>query len=197
MGAYRYLVFPKNKQPHADEAAELQSYAPLFKNHIAIGTERKSGALAILFEAEAFDQAMAGNEKFEMLVRKWQTNGCELVDKLKFVKDPSALKPTHVHEHERHVSQESILRGKKYLAEEAIAKSLLGVQQTLERMSWLERVGRAVPYALMVCGMIGVIFAGFYIYHRVQNADRERRAETIERMTEEPIAQPLDPEPAS
>jgi hypothetical protein len=200
MGAYRYLLFPKHQQPTAEEAAELQSYAPLLKGRWAVGHERKSEALALLFDDEVFQQAMA-DEGFEMLIRRWQTHGCELVDKLKFVKDASALKPTHAHVHERHLSQDKIMLAKKYLADEAIAKSLLSVQRTLERMTWLERVGKAVPYALMVLGMIGVIAVGAYIFDRVQNADRERRTETIERLatdavTESPGATTSDATPA-
>jgi hypothetical protein len=181
MGAYRYLLFPKHQQPTAEEAAELHSYIPLLKGKWAIGHERKTEALAILFDQEIFEQAMT-NEGFEMLIRKWQVHGCELTEKLKFVKDASALKPTHPHVGERHMSQERILRGKKYLAEDAIAKSLLNVQRTIERMTWLERVGRAVPVAMIAVGTIFLIATGWYVHHRLSSADRERRTETIERM---------------
>lgn len=192
MGAYRYLLFPKHQQPTADEATELQSYASLLKGRWAIGHERKTEALAILFDQEIFEQAMA-NEGFEMLIRKWQVHGCELTEKLKFVKDSAALKPTHPHVGERHLSQERILRGKKYLAEEAIAKSLLSVQQTLERMTWLERVGRAMPYVLMALATIILLATGWYVHHRLSNVDRERRTETIERMSDNPTgAQPAN-----
>lgn len=189
MGAYRYLLFPKHQQPTAEEATELHSYIPLLKGRWAIGHERKTEALAILFDQDIFEQAMA-NEGFEMLIRKWQVHGCELTEKLKFVKDPASLKPTHPHVGERHLSQERILRGKKYLAEDAIAKSLLNVQHTLERMTWLERVGRAVPYAIIACGTIGLLATGWYVHHRLSSADRERRTETIERMADNPTAEP-------
>jgi hypothetical protein len=189
MGAYRYLLFPKHQQPTADEVAELHSYLPLLKGRWAIGHERKTDALAILFDQEIFEQAMA-DEGFEMLIRKWQVHGCGLTEKLKFVKDSAALKPTHSHVAERYLSPERILRGKKYLAEEAVAKSLLSVQRTLERMSWLERVGKAVPYAIIACGTIGLLATGWYVHHRLSNTDRERRTETIERMADNPAAEP-------
>ncbi len=182
MSAYRYLVFPKHQQPTAEEAAEFESYAPLLKRRFAIGRERKSESLCFAFEIEVFDQAMAADEGFEILVRKWQVHGCKLVDKLKFVKDPSALQPKHVHVQQRHMSQEKIVFAKKYLAQEAIARSLLGVQHTLERQAWLRRVGGAVPYALIALGTISVIAAGFYVTGRIQNSDRERRLNTIERV---------------
>jgi hypothetical protein len=189
MGAYRYLLFPKHQQPTVDEAAELHNYIPLLKGRWAIGHERKTEALAILFDQEIFEQAMA-DEGFEMLVRKWQVHGCELTEKLKFVKDPAALKPTQPRITQRHMSTEKILRGKKYLAEDAIAKSLLSVQRTLERMSWLERIGRAVPYAMIALGTVGLLITGWYIHHRLSNADRERRTVTIERLADNPVAEP-------
>lgn len=189
MGAYRYLLFPKHQQPTAEEAAELHSYIPLLKGRWAVGYERKTEALAILFDQEIFEQAMA-NEGFEMLIRKWQVHGCELTEKLKFVKDSAALKPTHAQAHERHLSHERILFAKKYLADEAIAKSLLNVQHTLDRMTWLERVGRAVPYAMMVLGMISVICIGAYVFNRIESAERERRSETIERLATDPSEEP-------
>lgn len=189
MGAYRYLLFPKHQQPTADEAAELHSYIPLLKGKWAIGHERKTEALAILFDQEIFEQAMA-NEGFEMLIRRWQAHGCQLTEKLKFVKDASALKPTHPHVGERHMSQERILRGKKYLAEDAIAKSLLNVERTLERMNWLERVGRAVPVAMIAIGTIFLLATGWYVHHRLSTTDRERRTDTIERMASQTADEP-------
>lgn len=186
MGAYRYLVFPKHQQPTADEAAELQSFAPLLSGRWAIGRERKTSALAMLFDADVFEQAMT-NEEFEFLIRRWQVRGCEIVDKLKFVKDSSALKPTPAQVLERHVSPDKILAAKKYLADEAIARSLLGVQRTLERISWLERLGKAVPYAIIAIGTLALITTGFYVHNRLEKADRERRADTIERMAAEPV----------
>jgi hypothetical protein len=192
MAAYRYLVFPKHQQPTADEAAQLHGFAPLFKNHIAIGSERKSGALAILFEQEAFEQAMTSSDGFEMLIRKWQVHGCELVEKLKFVKDPAALKPTHSQLQQRHLSQEKILVAKQNLAQQAIAKSLLHVQHTIEHYSLLQRIGKAVPYALIAFGTIGIIAAGFYVSHRMQNSGREQRKETIERVSTGAMDEPLE-----
>jgi hypothetical protein len=191
MGAYRYLLFPKHHQPTAAEAAELHSFIPLLKGRWAIGYERKTECLAILFDQEIFEQAMT-DDGFEMLVRKWQVHGCELTEKLKFVKDSAALKPTPLHVAERHLSPERILRGKKYMAEEAVAKSLLNVQRTLERLSWLERVGKAMPYLMIACGTIGLLATGWYVHHRLSNAGRERRTETIERMADTPEAKPTE-----
>ena len=181
MGAYRYIVFPKHQQPSVGEAVEFESYSPLLKGRWSIGRARKTAALAMLFDAEVFEQAMT-NEGFELLIRRWQTRGCELVDKLKFVKDSSAFKPTPTQIRERQLSPDKILAAKKYLADEAVARSLLGVKRTLERITWLERVGKAVPYAIIALGTLGLLVTGFYIHSRLENTARERRADAIERL---------------
>ncbi len=197
MSAYRYLVFPRHQQPTAIEADELLSYAPLLKHRLAIGRERKTGTLVFAFEQEIFDQALAGDEGFEMLIRKWQIHGCELVDKLKFVKDPASLRPTHAHPQQRPMSQEKIVFAKQYLAQEAIARSLLSVQQTIQRYSFLQRIGKAVPYVVIACGTLGVILAGYYVSHRMENAGREKRKETIERVTVDAMEEGLKAEQLS
>lgn len=191
MSAYRYLVFPKHQQPTTDEADELQSYASLLKHHFAVGRERKSEALVIAFEQDIFDQAIASNERFELLIRKWQIHGCELVDKLKFVKDHDALRPLQVRG--RHVSQDTLLTAKNQLAQEAIARSLLSVHRTLGHYTWLQRVGRAVPYALIAFGTLVMILAGFYISGRIQSGDRERRQDTVERVSGDAMEENLAP----
>jgi hypothetical protein len=192
MSAYRYLVFPKHQQPTTDEAGELQSYASLLKHHFAVGRERKSESLVIAFEQEIFDQALSSNEGFELLIRKWQVHGCELVDKLKFVKDHDALRPVQVRG--RHVSQDKLLVAKKQLAQEAIARSLLSVHRTLEHYTWLQQFGKAVPYMMIAAGTLGIILAGFYISGRMQEGNRERRQDTVERVSGDAMDESLDAE---
>jgi hypothetical protein len=195
MSAYRYLVFPKHQQPTTDETDELQSYTSLLKHRFAVGRERKSESLTIAFEQEIFDQAISSNEGFELLIRKWQVHGCELVDKLKFVKDHDALRP--VQARGRRVSQDTLVVAKKQLvAQEAIARSLLSVQRTLEHYTWLQRVGRAVPYALIAFGALAVIVAGFYISGRIREGNRERRQDTVERVSNDGMTESLEAKPA-
>jgi hypothetical protein len=143
-----------------------------------------------------FDQALSADEGFELLIRKWQIHGCELVDKLKFVKDPDALKPIRTHPLERHPSPAKILVAKQQLAQEAIAKSLLNVEHTLSRMTWLQRVGKGVPYMLIALGTIGVIVMGFTISRRIENAGRERRQDTVERVSTDAMQEKLEAETA-
>jgi hypothetical protein len=190
MSAYRYLVFPEHQQPTADEADELQSYTSLLKHRFAVGRERKSESLTIAFEQEIFDQTISSNEGFELLIRKWQVHGCELVDKLKFVKDHDALRP--VQARGRRVSQDTLVVAKKQLAQEAVARSLLSVQRTLEHYTWLQRVGRAVPYALIAFGTLALIVAGFYISGRIQEGNRERRQDTVERVSGDAMSEKLN-----
>jgi hypothetical protein len=192
MSAYRYLVFPLHQQPTADEAAELQSFAASLKLRYAVGKERKTESLVFAFEIDSFDKAKAEDKGFELLIRKWQSHGCELVDKLKFFKDHDALRPTIVR-NSRAVSTDKLVAIKKELAQEAIARSVLSVHQTLEHYSWLQRLGLAVPYALIAFGTIGIIFAGFYISGRIQEGDRERRQDTVERVSGDAMDQNLTP----
>jgi hypothetical protein len=192
MSAYRYLVFPKHQQPTADDAAELQRYASMLKLRYAIGKERQSESLVFAFEHDSFDNTMAQEKSFELLIRKWQSHGCELVDKLKFFKDHDALRPTIVR-NSRVASPDKLAAIKKELAQEAIARSLLSVHRTLEHYTWLQDLGRAVPYALIAFGTIGIIFAGFYISGRIQEGDRERRQDTVERVSGDAMDQNLTP----
>jgi hypothetical protein len=193
MSAYRYLVFPKHQQPTTDEVDELQCYASLLKHRFAVGRERKSESLVIAFEQEIFDQAISSDEGFELLIRKWQVHGCELVDKLKFVKDHDALRPVQVVG--RQVSQDKLIAAKKQLAQEAIARSLLSVHRTLEHYTWLQRFGKAMPYMLIAAGTLGVIIAGFYISGRMQAGNRERRQDTVERVSDDGMNELLEAKP--
>jgi hypothetical protein len=193
MSAYRYLVFPLHHQPTADEAAELQSFAANLKMRYAVGRERKSESLVFAFEQDSFDKAIVQEKAFELLIRKWQTHGCELVDKLKFVKDHDALRPM-ISRNPRTLSPDKLVAVKKELAQEAIARSLLSVHQTLEHYTWLHRVGRAVPYALIAFGTLVMIVTGFYISGRIQSGDRERRQDTVERVSGDAMDESLDAE---
>jgi hypothetical protein len=93
MSSYRYVVFPRGKQPTAAEVAQLQSVADALGGRFAWGTCRDEPRLAVAFEAPTFDHVLKSDASLERLIAKWQSHGCELLDHLKFVKDPAALKP--------------------------------------------------------------------------------------------------------
>jgi len=202
LSTYRYLVFPRGRQPSADEAGELQNYASVLKNRLAVGRSRQDGTLVIAFDQDVFDQALNTHAGFETLIRNWERRGCEIVDKLGFVKDAAALRPTPSHHWaptedtlvDRGTPFHKRLAAKELAAQEAIARSWLNVQQTLERHLLLQRIGKAVPYALIACGTLVVIITGFYVSNRMKNADRERRSETIERVTEDAMEETLEAE---
>jgi hypothetical protein len=199
MTAYRYVVFPPGRQPTADEAAELLNYARLLENHIAYGTDKHDGGLAIAFEAELFDRALASNAGFESLIRKWEVRGCRLVDHLGFVKDAAALKPIkpvprHLVHHgaaDRPSPPEALLSAKELAAKEAHGRARLDLEQALQRVAALQRFAAWGPYMLMGLAAVGTIVAGFYISGRLLDADRERRQETIERLSADGQDQPL------
>jgi len=197
MTAYRYVVFPPGRQPSADEAAELQNYARLLENHVAYGTNKHDGGLAIAFETELFDRALAKDAGFEALIRKWEVRGCQLVEHLGFVKDSAALKPIkpqprHLMHHpapDRPFPPDVPLTAKELAGKEAAGRARLNVEQTLERFAALQRFAAWGPYLLMGLAALATLAAGFYINNRLLGSGRERHKETIERLTEDPMRQ--------
>jgi hypothetical protein len=198
MSAYRYILFPRGRQPTKEEVDELKRHGHVLANRVAYGTRRDDGSLAIAFEATVFDYALATERGFEALVRAWQHHGCELLDHLAFVKDATALRPTtsnmarleyapaHDDLDQRQAS------AKLAAAKEATARSRLRVEQTLDRIAMLQRLGTAIPYVLIGLGALGTIVAGLYVGSRLTNPGRERRQETIQRVLEETAARPQD-----
>jgi len=200
MSAYRYVVFPKGRQPTVDEVADLRAHAPGLGNHIAYGVCARDGALAIAFEAEPFDRMLAVNAEFEVLIRRWEVRGCAIVDRLSFVKDSTALRPVRTAPSQSAkalptdavASSDAVLTAKALAAKEAAARSRLEVVQSLWRYDAIARCGALAPYFLMAAGALAVIGTGFYASHRLQNSGRERRKETIERVHEDAMREPID-----
>jgi hypothetical protein len=204
MSSYRYVIFPPGRQPTAEEAAELVDYARLLENHIAYGTNKHDGGLAMAFEAELFDRARSSNANFDALVGKWEIRGCRVVDHLGFIKDPTALKP--IKQAPRHlvavskpgasaprlidqparasVRFEAALSAKELAGKEAHGRAGLDVHHTLERFAALQRFAAWGPYALMALAALGTLAAGLYISDRLLNADRKPHKETIERLAD-------------
>lgn len=200
MAAYRYVVFPKGRQPTVDEVAELRGHASALGHRIATGVRSRDGALAMAFEAEAFDRLLALDASFEVLVRRWEVRGCELVDHLSFVKDSTALRPVRTAPQrapdalpsDTAARNDKMLAAKELAAKEAVARSQLDVAQSLSHYEALARFGAMVPYLLIAAGALLVIGTGFYAANRLQTSGRERRKETIERVNDDAMRQPLD-----
>lgn len=196
MGAYQYIVFLPGKQPTVDDVREFQKHAGALAGQFAWGTTRHDFRLTLAVERQSFDHVRKIDPGFAKQVARWQQHGCELVDHLAFVKNAAALRPTPSHAWHAHDGRESIetrraadqLATKELAAREAIGRSLLAVQRSLDQIALIQRLGAAVPYALIALGAITVIGAGFYIRDRLVNSGRESRQATIERALEEPRA---------
>jgi hypothetical protein len=193
MSAYRYVLFPRGKQPTADEVRELQNFAGALANQLAWGTCRDDGRLALAVDRQSCDHVQQIDSGFAALIRRWESHGCELLPHLAFIKDAAALKPTPsfawLAQDGRGTVQsrrtESQLAGKELAAKEAVGRSLLAVQQSIERYAVIQRVAAAIPYGLIALAAITTIGVGFYVRERLLNSGRERRQETIERMLQD------------
>lgn len=199
MAAYRYVVFPKGRQPTVEEVAELRAHATALGLRIAYGVSGRDGALAIAFEAEALDRLLAVDAGFEVLIRRWELLGCELVGHLAFVKDSTALRPARSAPRaavalppDTAARNDRMLAAKELAAKEAAAKLQLAVTQSLERFAALARFGAMAPYLLIGIGALATLCAGFYATNRLQNSGRERRKDVIERVNDDAMRQPLD-----
>lgn len=207
MSAYRYVVFPRGVQPTAAEVRQLDEFAGLLANHYAWGVVRDDGRLALAAEQAAFDHARHVDAEFDALIHAWERHGCEVLDRLKFVKNADALRPVAARISrptpaartmpEKASSStaapigdplhaEARLAARQLLAHEAVAQSLLGRDRTLARYAAFARFASAVPYALIALAVAGTIVAGLYIRHRVAESGRESRQRAIERLVESP-----------
>lgn len=206
MSDYRYVIFPRGRQPAVGEVQQLQAFAGALANHFAWGTCRDDGRLAIVFEARGFDHLKASNAGFDALLERWTLHGCETVDHLKFVKDAAALKPVAAAPKpvaaaapratppqpgaQQHVPSEKIhgaIRdaAKELVAHEATARSLLSFDRTMQRIAAAQRFAAAGPYLLMAIAAALIIALGLTIRHRLIDSSPERRQDAIQRMTDQ------------
>lgn len=205
MSAYRFVAFPRGQQPTVEEVNLLTGYAPLLNKHVAWGLDRGCGALAVAFEADAFERAIASDMGFEALLRCWQMRGCTVVDSLDFVKDRDALHPVPTGslpglEHARHPAEaggkshalDHILIAKERLAQDALGRAKLAFERTMQRHESLRRFAAIVPYAMMVLTIVVLFAAGWYVTDRLSSGPRERRKDTIERIAEDAMSEDLD-----
>jgi hypothetical protein len=201
MSSYRYVVFPRGKQPAVDDIRDLQSFAAALAGRFAWGKVRDDGRLALAFERETLEHAAHIDPGVTALLERWQQRGCELLDHLGFVKDPAALRPTAtappttqvVRRDDYHGNAQAQLSAKELAAKESLGRAELNVEQSLQRFAAIERAAAALPYALMAAAAIGTIAVGFHLRERLLNTDREARKETIERLATE---SPADEAPA-
>ena len=200
MNSYRYVVFPYGKQPTVDEAAEFRNYSDVVAGKSAVGVCRKTSGLAIAFDADAFDVGLRTNQGFAQLIEKWQVRGGVVVDRLSFAKDKAALKPvTPAHwvpeeptSIDRSTSYGTAIANKEWAAQEAMAKSLFRVQQTMHRYELLKRFAKWAPYLLVAFAALVTIVVGSYTRNRLLESEVEKRRETVIRVIDDPMNQGLN-----
>ena len=191
--AYRYVVFAAGKQPTIEEVASLNAWAATAKQRYAAGINGSDGRLTLAFEALAFDTGCSADGRFATLLSRWKVRGCEVREKLSFIKQPTALQPVPgglLHELVERRSEPAHKR-KQLAAQEALGRAGLKFQQSLEQYEWLRRVANVVPYALMGFGALLTIIAGVYFGQRLLDSPTERRKETIERVLGDSMDEPL------
>lgn len=197
MSSYHYVVFPRGKQPTADEVREFQKFAGALANQFAWGTCRDDGRLALAVDRQSCDHVQQIDPGFAAVIRRWESHGCELLPHLAFIRDAAALKPTPsfawlVQDGRGTVQSrraENQLAAKEHAAKEAIGRSMLAVQRTIDQYALVQRIAAALPYALVAIAAFTTIGMGLYIRDRLLKSGRESRQETIERMFPEPDRQ--------
>ncbi|MGI9427762.1 MAG: hypothetical protein ACR2NM_03830 [Bythopirellula sp.] len=191
--AYCYIVFAPGKQPTVEEVAQLQQWSTASKNRYAIGIHREDGGLAIAFEAQALDAVNRRGDTLGALLERWQVRGCQLHDRLTFIKQPAALQPvpSSLPPASKGSLSASTAKQKQRAAQEALGRAGLKFQQTLEQHAWLQRVASVVPYALMGLGGLLTIVAGIYFGQRLLQAPAERREQTIRRVASDAMSESL------
>lgn len=208
MSAYRYVVFPVGHTPNAGEMATLRGYSEHLNNHIALG-HRRDGGLAIAFEAEPFDRLRGLEPAFEDLLTQWRARGGEVVEKLSFVKDskpwkaidkaPKATAPASAPPSRAvpwHGAPED-LQQVRVSGREAEGRARLGVAQVVAQAEQFERAAGWMPYALWGLGAVLILGAGAYLGIRLTDSESETRADTVERVADDPIGEPLTPAAAA
>jgi len=190
---YRYVVFAPGRQPTVEEVAQLREWSTATKQRFAVGINSEDGGLAFAFDASGFESARSAGGSLATLLGRWEVRGCEVHERLPFVKKPTALQPMsggllHASVERR---SEPVLKRKQLAAQEALGRAGLKFHQTLEQHAWLHRVAQVMPYALIGLGGLLTIVAGIYAGQRLLNSSSERRQQTIQRVAGDAMAEPL------
>lgn len=190
---YRYVVFAPGKQPTVKEVDQLKEWSKASKYRYAVGINPDDGALAIAFEARAFETSRSARARFDKLLRCWEVRGSEVRERLHFIKQPTALHPLPgdlLHDVAERRS-EPPLNHKQLAAQEALGRAGLKIHQTLEQHAWLARIATRVPYALIALVGLLTIVAGIYAGQRLLEAPAEHRQQTIQRVVDDAMEESL------
>ncbi len=190
---YRYVVFAPGKQPTVEEIAQLREWSAATKQRFAVGINGEDGGLAFAFDAGGFETARSSGGSLATLLRRWEVRGCEVCERLLFVKKPTALQPmpgSLLHEPIERRSEPALKR-KQLAAQEALGRAGLKFHRTLEQHAWLHRMAQVVPYALIGLGGLLIIATGIYARRRLLDSPTERRKQTIQRVATDAMETPL------
>lgn len=197
--ATTYILFPRYAQPTQSEARALEGCTHA-TGEPRMGIDKRSGGLAIAFEATAFKSARHSLFEFDALVSAWEKQGCHVSDACSFAPNLLALQPKPDPAGKAFPTPDELapLEPQALRAREAVALARLETAQVAEGIKQGgELVRQLVPY-LVVCVVLGcMLYVGYAAYQAAQNIDIETRRETIERVGKEPLNETLEPQKRS
>ncbi|MGL4514570.1 MAG: hypothetical protein ACRCT8_15890 [Lacipirellulaceae bacterium] len=189
MSEYRYLLFPPGAAPTGDELRAFHAAAERAALPVAHGKRKPDGALALVFEAEAFDRAMRLSDALDAMLLKWRVRGAEIDAHVPFARDVEAWRALESADEAR---QAIVRPGRDYPAErahrkgidgrEAAARAQLAIERSADAADRLRRFAEVGPYALWGLGAAIVLGIGLYFGARLSASGLERRSDTVERV---------------
>jgi len=221
VNAYRFVVFPPGVAPTAEELAAFRGYSDLLERHVAYGKGRRTGGLAICCEAEPFDRLRGLEPAFDELLTKWSVRGAEVHESTPFCRDDAAWKriksrapkartpaappknppakaaakpkgePTTPPPELRREPRKPTPEERRVDARQAEGLGRLAIERSARRGRAYEWWAKALPYVLWAVAAAAVLAAGGYVAGRLLGGLAERRSETIERVADDAISEPL------
>ena len=181
---YCYLVFSPGVQPSIEEVELLDQCVSRAKQRYAVGVNADDGCLAFAFEVEGFRRDLSSIGRFKRLLQHWQERGCQLEQRLAFIKNPRALQPLPggLITESSTVSTDKIIKQKQIAAREGLGRARLKLYNTIKKQAWIQSLGSAVPYLMMGCGGLIIIAAGILLGTRLSQTKTETRQDTIKRV---------------
>jgi hypothetical protein len=204
MNAYRFVAWPRGRQPTRDEAALLRLHGAAVEGRFAWGHDRRDQRLLLAFDAALFDAARQRDATFDALIAQWELCGCQVLAEADFIKDASALRPVATAPGGRRPGSSIAaaapvvpggaappLAPQELVARESLGKFRLQIQRAKARYAAWQRAASWLPWLWMGAAAIFVTGWGLWIGQRLLNARVERHRETIERIARDPLREDL------
>lgn len=204
MNAYRFVAWPRGRQPTRDEAALLRLHGAVVEGRFAWGLDRRDQRLLLAFDAALFDAARQRDATFDALIAQWELCGCQILADADFMKDSSALKPVATAQgRQRPVASVAAaaavspgnaplpLAPQELAARESLGKFRLQIQRAKARYAAWQRAASWLPWLWMGAAAIFVLGWGLWIGQRLLDAGVERHRDTIERIARDPLREDL------